>query len=66
MAGYGPDVTMFTRIQVVGTDGEIEISFPDGNVTCSGRIGFILGVWLPLVFYSTNLKVHIKALHVMH
>ena len=23
------------------------ISFPDGNVTRSGRIGFVLGVWLP-------------------
>ena len=27
----------------------IGISFPDDNVTRSGRIGFILGVWLPLV-----------------
>ena len=27
----------------------IEILFPDDNMTRSGRIGFILGVWLPLV-----------------
>ena len=26
----------------------IEISFPDDNVTRSGRIGSILGMWLPL------------------
>ena len=26
------------------------ITFPDDNVTRSGRIGFILGVWLPLEF----------------
>ena len=32
----------------------IEILLPDGNVTCSGRIGFVLGVWLPLVL------IHIK------
>ena len=25
----------------------IAISLPDGNVTRSGRIGFVLGVWLP-------------------
>ena len=26
----------------------IEISFLIGSVTCSCRIGFVLGVWLPL------------------
>ena len=46
----------------------IEISFPDDNVTRSGRIGFILGVWLPLVliilYQGTRLDVmYIIVLH---
>ena len=37
----------------------IEISFPDGNVTRSGRIGFILGVWLPLDYNNIIvIKLH--------
>ena len=30
----------------------IDISFPDGNVTRSGRISFVLGVWFPLDSYQ--------------
>ena len=38
----------------------IEISFPDGNVTRSGRIGFILEVWLPLDGFKV---IYLKVLH---
>ena len=33
------------------------ISFPDGNVTRSGRISFVLGVWLPLGLFKGSVEV---------
>ena len=38
----------------------IEISFADGNVIRLGRIGFVLGVWLPLVSIKfSNVPIYI-------
>ena len=37
----------------------LEFSFPDDNVTRSGRIGFIRGVWLPLVIIEIRNRMRI-------
>ena len=44
----GPQRHRVTRPQSSSNERTIQISFPDDNVTDSGRIGFILGVWVPL------------------
>ena len=51
-----------TRLQSSSNE-RLKILFPDGNVTRSGRIGYVLGVWLPLEGVDFLFSVSIFRLH---